>query len=151
MKLTQQGRLLDASGAAVSGNHLLSFRIRSHLGGTVVWEEGHQVNFTKGDYAAILGADIASNPLDDSLLSNPPLYLEVEVDNNGPVGLRQEIVSAPYSRLSGTATNISGGSVDATDVTVGGALVIDGTVTAGPTILANGAMSKHPSRLGRWG
>ena len=125
IKLTQQGRLLDSSGVAVEGIHAVAFRFfDSQLGGSVAWEEALQLTFVNGYYSAILGGD-SSNPLDDSVLSEPPLYLEVEVDGGGPIGIRQEIVAAPYSRLSGTATNLSGGSVDASEIRVSGSLIID--------------------------
>ena len=109
VKLTQQGRLLDNSGSAVTGIHLLHIRLfDDQSSGVLVWDESHQILFNKGYYSVILGADTASYPLDDSLLSQNPLFAEVEIDNTGPIGVRQEVVSAPYARLAGSSTNLSG-------------------------------------------
>ena len=100
-QLTQQGRLLDASGAAIEGQHNLSFRIfDSGSGSNVLWEETITVLFNNGYYTALLGSDVASNPLEDSVLMQEPLYLEVEVDNNGPLSPRQGIKSAPFARMA---------------------------------------------------
>ena len=114
VQLTQQGRLLDAAGAAINGQHIMAFRLYDQqLGGNVLWEEGLQLSLINGYYSALLG-DSGSNPLDDSVLANGPIYMEIEVDGNGPIGLRQEVVSAPYARMAGSATHVSGGTVNAT-------------------------------------
>ena len=64
VKITQQGRLLDNTGAAVTGVHLLHLRLfDDQSGGNLVWDESQQILFNNGYYAVILGADIASNPL----------------------------------------------------------------------------------------
>ena len=65
LQLTQQGRILDNNGAAVTGAHDLTFRIfDAASNGNVYWSETLTVNFTNGYYAAILGADEQNNPLD---------------------------------------------------------------------------------------
>ena len=128
VQLSQHGRLLDANGAGINGAQIMTFRLYdSPIGGMTLWEEPLQINFDNGYYAALLGANIVSNPLNDSILSDTPIYLEVEIGSSGPIGLRQEVVSAPYARMAGTATHLSGGTVDATNVSVDGQLVIDAT------------------------
>ena len=58
LQLTQQGRLLDPSGAAVTGLHDLTFRIYDDpTGGNLLWEEVITEDFVSGYYAAVLGAD----------------------------------------------------------------------------------------------
>ena len=100
VQLSQQGRLLDNTGAAMNGQHAMAFRFfDSQMGGNLVWEEGLQLTFVNGYYAAILGANTAVYPLDDSVLNSHPLFLEVEIDSNGPVGARQNVVSAPQRVL----------------------------------------------------
>ena len=90
LQLTQQGRLLDPSGAAIEGNEQLTFRLYdSPTGGNVVWEEQLSVAFNNGYYATILGSDELNNPLDASSLSLYPLFLELQVANNAPMTPRQ--------------------------------------------------------------
>ncbi|MBM75444.1 MAG: hypothetical protein CMK59_08575, partial [Proteobacteria bacterium] len=135
VKLSQQGRLLDSSGGVMTGNHLLAFRFYDNqMGGSIVWEEILSVNFIEGYYSVILGADSA-NPLEDSMLAQGPLYIEIEVDGNGPVGMRQPVVSTPYARLAGTSENIDGGTVNASQISISGNLIVDQSGNwVGPTI-----------------
>ena len=59
----------------------------------------------------------------------------MEVDANGPLSPRQEIKSTPYSRLAMRAENLEGGTVDAVQIGVGGAMVIDANGSwVGPTL-----------------
>jgi hypothetical protein len=126
LQLTQQGRLLDPSGASVAGLHDLHFRIYDDASaGSLLWDESLTVDFVNGYYAAVLGADEALNPLDGETLSLFPLYMELEVDGNGPMAPRQAMTSAPYAQMAGTAENLEGGTVDATSVSIGGIQVID--------------------------
>ena len=131
LQLTQQGRVLDNNGASVTGAHDLTFRIYdASTGGSVYWSETLTVNFSNGYYAAILGTDEQNNPLDSSTLSLYPLYLEVQLDNNAPMTTRYSINSAPYAQMAGTAQtaqNVDGGTVNATDVSINAAQVIDGS------------------------
>jgi hypothetical protein len=128
LQLTQQGRLLEPGGAAVSGLHDLHFRLYDEASaGSLLWEESIPVSFVNGYYAAILGADESANPLDADTLSLFPLYLELELDSNGPMAPRQAVNSAPYAQLAGTARDLDGGSVDASSVSIGGLQVIDST------------------------
>jgi hypothetical protein len=128
LQLTQQGRLLEPGGAAVTGLHDLHFRIYDDAtAGNLLWEDDLQVDFLNGYYAAVLGADEGANPLDSDTLSLFPLYLELELDSNGPMTPRQAMTSAPYAQLAGTAQNLDGGSVNATSVSIGSTQVIDST------------------------
>lgn len=135
-QLNQQGRLLDSAGAATTGLHSMSFRIYdSGSGGSILWEETLSVVFNNGYYSTILGANSASNPLDDSILQQAPLFLEIEVDTNGPLSPRAELLSAPYSRLAGKAESLDGGTVNATEISVGGTLLVDANGSwVGPTV-----------------
>lgn len=130
LQITQQGRLLDANGAALTGTHTLTFRIYdSGAGGSVLWSEPIVVSFNNGYYATVLGADEQNNALDSSTLSLYPLYLELQVDNNAPMTTRQAINSAPYAQMAGNAEiaeSVDGGSVNATEVSINASQVIDG-------------------------
>ena len=125
VELSQQGRLLDASNVPVLGNHSVAVRIFDDPEyGYVLWEEEQSISFTNGYYALFLGTD-PTNPLDDSLLEAEPLYVELRVDGGAPLLPRQKLVSAPYARLSGTATHVKGGNVDAQQLQIGGQTVVD--------------------------
>ena len=136
IQMTQQGRLLDANGAALTGAHQLDVRIFDDLSnGLLLWEDTLSIQCQNGYYSTVLGADTLNNPLDESVLTLYPLYLEIEVDSSGPLSPRQPLLSAPYAQLSGTSTNLSGGAVDASQISIGGNLIIDGNGSwVGPTI-----------------
>ena len=103
-QLTQQGRVLDNNGAAVTGIQDLTFRIYdASTGGSVYWSETLTVNFNNGYYATVLGADEVNNALDSSTLSLYPLYLEVQLNNNAPMSIRYAINSAPYAQMAENA------------------------------------------------
>ncbi len=131
LQMTQQGRVLDNTGVAVTGTNDLTFRIYdASTGGSVYWSETLTVNFTNGYYAAVLGADEQNNPLDSSTLSLYPLYLEVQLNNNTPMSTRYAINSAPYAQMAGNAEvaeSVSGGVVNASEVQVNNYQVIDGS------------------------
>ena len=125
-QLAHQGRLLDTEGAALTGEHALTFALfDAETEGSEVWSETITVNIVGGFYSVVLGADEETNPLDDLVLSNPPLWLELTVDDGEPLLPRHELLSVPYAVLAGTATNVEGGYVDASEVAVDGATVID--------------------------
>ena len=125
LQMTQQGRLIDSSGASVSGLHDLTFRIYDDpTSGSLLWQETITVDFTNGYYAAILGADTQNNPLDSTVLSFYPIYMELELDSNGPMSPRQSLNSAPYAQMAGVSENLDGGSVNATEVSINGQPVI---------------------------
>ena len=140
VQLTQQGRLLDSGGAAVIGQQTMSFRVYDDPFGTVpLWQEILTVNFVNGYYAAILGAD-PNNPFDNGVLDQAPLYMELEVGNNGPLSPRQPINSTPYAKIASQAQSVNGGVVNASELQIGGSLVIDaGGGWVGPTIAVDWA------------
>ena len=130
LQVTQQGRLLDGSGASVTGVHTLTFRVYTDLsGGSVLWSESLSVQFNNGYYATVLGTDTQNNALDSDTLLSYPIYLEVQLDANTPMSPRQAINSAPYAQIAGIAESVEGGSVDADNVSIQGSPVIDNTGT----------------------
>ncbi len=125
LQLAHQGRLLDAEQTPLDGTHDLTFRVfDAPTDGTLLWDETVTEDFQGGFYSTILGTDEA-NPLDDGIFATPPVYLELTVDDGEPLLPRQEINSVPYALRAGTAENVEGGFVDATDISVDGDLVID--------------------------
>ena len=126
LQMTHQGRLLEPSGAAVTGLHDLTFRIYDDpTGGVLLWEELITVDFTGGYYAAVLGADEVNNPLDSAVLSLYPIYMELEVDSNGPMVPRQSINSTPYAQMAEVCENVDGGTVNASEIAINGSSVIN--------------------------
>lgn len=126
LQLTQQGRLLDGSGASVTGAHTLTFRLYdAQTNGTLLWSESLSVQFNNGYYATVLGSDEQNNPLDSDTLVNYPLYLEVQLDANAPMSPRQSVNSAPYAQMAGIAESVEGGTVSADEIYIGSTLVID--------------------------
>ena len=124
LQMTQQGRILDSDGVPYEGIQAFEYRIYdAETGGNLLWEDTLAVNTRNGYYAAVLGSDPLVNPLDEQVLSLYPLYLELTV--SGTVLARQSIHSAPYAQMSGVAESVDGGSVNASDVSIGGAPVID--------------------------
>ena len=80
-QVNQQGRLLDADGKGLTGEHELTFRLMNDPDdGFPQWEDTLTVDFTNGYYSVVLGADEENNPLDDAVFSQYPLYLELKVD-----------------------------------------------------------------------
>ncbi len=137
-QFSQQGRLIDSSGSAINGTEALTFRVfDEETGGSLLWEEVLVVEFVNGYYATVLGAN-SINPLDDSILSLGPLWLEVEVNNNNPLSPRQRLSSTPYARRSNSAINVDGGTVNSAEIQINGSVVIDSTGSwVGPTISMN--------------
>ena len=128
LQLTQQGRMIDSTGSAITGLHILTFRVYDDVStGNMLWEDYMTADFVNGYYAAVLGADVQNNPLDSSVLSLYPLYLEIQLDNNSPLSPRTEISSAPYAQIAGIAESVEGGTVDASEISIGGNAVIDST------------------------
>ena len=104
MQLSQQGRLVDSSGVAAAGNHNLTFRLyNASTGGTLLWNETVSTNFTNGYYSVVLGSDTINNPLQDSVLESGDLYVEIEIDSDGPLTPRSAVTSAPFARVAGKA------------------------------------------------
>ena len=119
LQMTQQGRLLDASGAAVTGIHDLTFRMYDdQSAGSVLWSEVLTVQFNNGYFATVLGSDEINNPLDSTTLEFFPLYMELQVDQASPLSPRTALTSAPYAQMSGVTESLMGGSVEASTIGV---------------------------------
>ena len=74
LQMTQQGRLLDTSGAAITGTHDLTFRIYDdQSAGFSIVVEVLTVQFNNGYFATVLGSDEINNPLDSTTLEFFPL------------------------------------------------------------------------------
>ena len=122
-QLSQQGRLLDATGTPVEGTQNLTFSVYdSTISNTPLWAETITVLFTNGFYATMLGTD-TSNPLDSDLLAQEPLYLELQINNDSPLQPRHKLGGVPYARRSDIATNVDGGTINASEISINGNVV----------------------------
>ena len=150
LQVTQQGRILESSGASVTGIHNVTFRIYDDpTVGSLVWTETIVTSFNNGYYAAVLGADEQNNPLDSDSLSLYPLYLELQLDSNAPMMPRHALNSTPYAQMAGVAQSVDGGAVNASEVSVGLTPVIDsGGHWVGPSITVDwSSVTNIPSDL----
>jgi len=121
-----QGRLLS-SGSPLEGDYEVTFTVHdAAIGGGAVWSETLTLTLSDGYYAAALGSD-AGNPLDDTVFDGGDLFLGVSVDGGAELSPRQQVNSAPFAVRAGVATDVAGGTVDASEVLVDGVAVIDST------------------------
>ena len=94
-QFTHQGRLLDADGMPLEDEVTITFRLTmAETGGDVLWEEPLTVSLTNGFYSAILGADEDGNPIDIDVLSQAPVWLELQLDGE-PASCEMSKVGAP--------------------------------------------------------
>lgn len=127
--ITYQGYLKDGSGTPVNSQVTLTFRLYDTLsGGIPIWLESRLVTPQNGIYSVELGTQA---PLNASFFSTTNLYLGVQVGSDQELSPRQHITSVPFAiradmaAVATTATNVSGGTVSATAISVGGSPVID--------------------------
>ena len=128
-QLTQQGRLLDSNDVPVEGVHNLSIQLyESPFSTNILWGESLSVTFNNGFYVVTLGAD-STNALDSSILEEATLYVEMKIDNDPPLLPRTKISSSPYARMADVATNVDGGTINASEISINGTVVLDGSGT----------------------
>ncbi len=116
--INYQGRLANPDGSPVStADYQLSFRIYdAATNGALVWgpqifdglaAQGHgaRVPVVQGYFSVILGpSDINTKSIADSF-TGPNRYLEVTMSNRPPLSPRQQILTTPYTFLSGTVAD----------------------------------------------
>ena len=125
-QFTHQGRLLDADGAPLEEEATIIFRVTdSEMGGTALWEETITTSLTHGFYSAVLGADEEGNPLDTDVLSQAPVWLELQLDGEPAMFPRSPINAVPYATMATVAEEVSGGPVDASQIAVDGTPVVN--------------------------
>ena len=152
MTLQHQGRLQDSSGAPLEGSHTIDFRFYdAPNGGTPLWEESQTIVFDQGYFQTTLGAS-PSNAIELDDFDGSVRYLGLAVDAAPELPGRLNVMSVPYairSSASDTATNVSGGVVDASEIRVNGTTVIgsDGSLVAGGSL---GALSCSADEIAIW-
>ena len=131
LELTHQGRMLDSTGVTLEGLHDVTVTLYdASAGGTVVFEETFPgMLFTEGVYGLTLGGD-SSNPLSVETFDASGIWVGIAVDGGTELAPRPKLNAVPYAVRAATATSVSGGAVDATEISVGGSTVIasDGSI-----------------------
>ena len=123
--LQHQGRLHDSAGTPLDGTKSVTLTLfDASAGGDAQWTSTQDVTFEAGWFATDLdGVDAAAVEEDE-------LWLELSVDGS-IVGDRLPLRSVPFALRADTATHLSGGVVNATEVQIDGQTVIDSSgVTA---------------------
>lgn len=99
--LTQQGRLLDADGAAVDGVQLtFTFSLyTTAAAGTAVWTETQSITPDNGYFSAKLGEGTAfTSDIFDG--SQGKLFLGIKIGSDAEMAPRQELTSVPFAMLA---------------------------------------------------
>lgn len=121
-RLGYQGRLFKADGTAETGTKKITFRIvDAESGGNELWKEEQTLALSQGAYSTFLG-EVTDLP--QSLFDGADRFLELVIDGT-PLTPRQRIGSVAFALEATNARNVAGGTVDATQVSVGGGVVID--------------------------
>ena len=95
--LNYQGRLTEADGAPLVGDHTVTFRIYDAQDqGSKLWEETHQIALAVDDtgiFSIVLGSLTPFATLD----FNKPLWLSLEVDGEGEMVPRLRLAAVGYA------------------------------------------------------
>ena len=100
VKLSHQGRVLDAVGDPITGPLDITFSIYDvSSGGAPLWTEPQLVTVTDGLFTVNLGTTV---PLDFSAIDVRPdsLWLETQIDVDPPLTPRTLLTATPLSALS---------------------------------------------------
>ncbi len=139
LEFTHQGRLLDSTGAPLDGSLPLRFALYDvETGGTALWSEDTTGDFTNGYYTSTLAALQAVD------FDGDDVWLGITVDGGTELD-RVKLASVPFAIRSlsadtavsaDTATNLDGGTINATSITVNGITIVDGSgvLAASPAV-----------------
>jgi hypothetical protein len=121
-KVGYQGLLLKSDGTPETGMVMMTFSVfATPTGGAALWTEDQTLALSQGYYATYLG-DVT--PLPPMLFDGTERYLEIAV-GGVPLSPRMRLSSVPYAISAATARDLTGGTVNASQIQVGGATVID--------------------------
>ncbi len=134
-RIGYQGRLLKGDGNPEAGTLSITFSVFAQSSGSqpALWTETQTVALTDGYYAVVLGDQAAFTP---NVFDGGERFLELSI-GGAALSPRQRIDSVPYAL---TCTNLSGGTIDASSISVGGVSVIDssGKLTSNAFALGSG-------------
>ncbi len=131
--ISYQGVLTDASGAPMSGPHILAFRIYDvETGGAALWSEAHSVDLTTGLFNVVLGR---TTPV--KLPFDKRYWLGITIDTGAELSPRVAFTSSAYSlNARAVADSVVTGKKIARGQVVRGlnGLTDDVTITAGDNV-----------------
>ncbi len=139
-QLSYQGRLTNNSGAPLSGNFALTFRIYSNQsGGNALWSETHDaVLISDGFFAVTLGSLV---PIGSTVFNSGTAFLGIAVSGGVELSPRQPIVAAAYALRVATVDEAIGGQLNSS-------LNVLGSVAASDSLTARIGRLGSPSTSG---
>ena len=125
-KVAYQGLLLKNDGTPETGMVSIKFSVfDAAANGTELWTETQpNVVLTQGYYSTVLG-EVTAFPA--NALDGTERFLEISVGGTA-LSPRMRVVSVPYAVRANNATNVTGGTVNASSISINGTTVIDGIV-----------------------
>jgi hypothetical protein len=125
LHLQHSGRLADSSGVPLEGEHALLVTVYDGAG-NALWSDTFTQEIGDGYFNVILGSGA---PLSVEAFEGDDLYVGLSVDGEAELPVRFPLSSVPFAIRAGSAKDLRGGVVDATEIRVNGATVIDGSGT----------------------
>jgi len=114
--IAYQGRLAEADGSPLVGDHAVGFRIYdAETGGSLLWEEEHRLTITvddNGTFSIMLGS---LKPF-GKLPFNQPLWVSLEVDGEGEMAPRLRLTAVGYAINADTLDGLNGDQFLRSDV-----------------------------------
>jgi hypothetical protein len=133
--ITYQGRLSEANGEPITGEHTIIFRLYdAEQSGTKVWEETHTISVAKGDNG-IFSVVLGSVTLLSGLNLNQPLWLTFAIDGDSEMTPRQRVTSVTYAINADTLDGLDSTKFVRVDAASGAAFV--DVTTTGTTSTTN--------------
>jgi hypothetical protein len=143
LHLSHQGRLFDSTGGAIDGPHDLSIALYdAPATGNVLWSDSMTaVDFSMGYYAIDIGGGAT---LSASAFDGDDVWMALAIDG-APALTRVKLATSAAS--ADTATSVSGGVVNASELRINGTPVID---SSGDLIaLSGGSLSDLSCTIGQ--
>ena len=135
---TQQGRILDSTGAPVTKKVAITFTLyndpKASAAANVLWTETQNITPDDGYFSAQLG-DVT--PIPAGKFDGSVLYIGIQVGSDDEMVPREEITSVPYATLAGSVpfTGITGAPSCTVDHQYLRGFATDGTAScAQPTL-----------------
>jgi len=101
--LTQQGRILDTTGAPVSSKVKIVFNVYATAkAGTALWTEEQNITLDDGYFSAQLGSITA---IPDTVFDGSVRFIGVTVGADDEMTPREPTTSVPYSLIAGSAAS----------------------------------------------